>query len=649
MVKKIYLLTILLLVFLLRIPLFSQPLDYDEGTYAFFAFFSQGEKFYPAIPVGRLPGIIFTYRLLDNLFPGNIVAFRIAAALLGILGALGVYQLGRILFNRNVGLFSALVFAFFSSQISTDSPANTEFFMMPFTVFAFYLFWLFLKKDKLIWLMLSGLSAGVAVFYKQVAIFEVALLMFWLLQEKHLFLKRSLVFGAGFLLPIAMSAFYFGFKGELSDFWWQSFASGGAYWRYAWQGGAWWWRLRSTAIFLSQTLWPFLLLAFAGLFQANLFLCLWLLLAFLGAFFSGWFFPHYFVQIIPACSLLGGIFLNKIFAWKKIIVFFLLALMLKNNMIYLLNSEAKETGWPPFYESADYLKGRMAADESFFAWSTTPLPYYLTRKHPPTSFIYYYSFLDYQFMLPTYRGWQFDFEANRQQLMRELTSHPPEYLLVDVNPEQIFDQLFLFQRFSSFISQNYELEKQFGNLLLFRSKKDQETTKEMGSLSIPLELVKRFSAITKIEASENQTEVTFEPMVNPGGVLRQFKVTYSATATIDFTPLSLQILGQDGYDFVGNGTVKPSGVIDLHFRAKGLAKPVSFVRVKSGNKTWNNRHYGVNTRLKIVSQVDIFDLYFEPAAGWQKQKFEVYFIYQDGTVSQATTSWLKDPGFQPAD
>jgi len=52
---------ILVFAFILRAPFFNEPLDYDEGTYAFFAFFSKGEKFYSSLPIGRLPGIIFTY------------------------------------------------------------------------------------------------------------------------------------------------------------------------------------------------------------------------------------------------------------------------------------------------------------------------------------------------------------------------------------------------------------------------------------------------------------------------------------------------------------------------------------------------------------------------------------------------------------
>lgn len=669
MKKKIYLLIILVLAFLLRVPFFSVPLDYDEGTYAFFAFFSKEDKFYPSLPIGRLPGIIFTYRFLDDLFPGQIAAFRILAAFLVILATFGIYQLGKLLFDQRIGLFSALIFALFSSQISTDSPANTEFFMMPFTILAFWLFWVFQKSKRLFCLALSGFFAGIAIFYKQVAVFEIALLILWLIKIKP-FLKQWFIFGIAFLTPVLASLLFFLLRGELADFWWQSFGSARQYGANAWQGGEWLTRFWTTFNFLKNDLWFFWLLGLMGIIiiftkpqKERAFLLLWLIFSVLGTACSGWFFPHHFVQLVPVFSLLGGVFITQTYQWAKIhrfyqlgIILAVFVLMVKNQLPYhsgylqmirgkmtrieyleRIGFDVIEAGWLPFYESADYLKAKMRKEDSLFVWSTTPLPYYLTRKYPTTSFVQNYPLLDYQFMLPTYKGWQFDFEGSRQQLMRELNNHHPDYILINVNPEQIFDQMFLFEEFSRFVNQNYQFEIQFGNLLIFKIKKEQEI-KETELFLIPLELVKRFSAIAGVEEKNGQTEVMFEPMVNPKGTLRSFKVIYPETIEIDLQSLSVQVLGQDGNDFVGNAFLRPSGTIDLHLRTKGLAKPVSFVRVKISEMTWNNRHYGVNARLKLIQNGDIFDLYFEPLSGRQGKTFEVYFIYQDGSLAR---TWVK--------
>lgn len=663
---------ILVLAFLLRMPFFSVPLDYDEGTYAFFAFFSRGERFYPSLPIGRLPGIIFTYRFLDSLFPGQIAAFRIAAALLAVLATFGIYKLGRLLHSRKAGIFSALIFALFSSQISLDSPANTEFFMMPFTVLAFYLFWFFLRKGKYAYLALSGLSAGIAVFYKQVAVFEAALLGLWLVVENlegrrvkvRSLAKQGLIFGISFLVPLLAALLFFALRGELADFWWQSFGSGGEYWKYAWSGGEGFDRLSNTFKFLWRPLWPFWLASLGGLVavlinsrKENIFLLIWLVFALAGVFFNGWFFPHYFIQTIPPLSLLGGFFLAKIFVEKRLSLLRALGvglailLMAKNSWSHSssfiqmrrgtisweehlenLGQETGDTGWLPFINSAQYLKREMRKEDTLFVWSTTPVSYYLTQKYPTTSFVYSYPFLDYELMLPTYRGWNFDFEANRQKLMRELAGDLPDYILADVNPGQVFDQMFVFGDFSNFVSRNYKFKKKFGNILVYRKIKEEP---DFGGInSVPLEIIKNFAAITNVEEEEGRTAVTFEPMVNPGGILRSFKAVSPEPVGIDFEPLTVEFLGPDGYDFVGTAASGPSGSIDLHLRVKGSPKPVSFVRVKVGDRAWNNQHYGVNALLKVIQEGGTFDLYFEPPLNWQGKVFEVYFIYEDGSLAR---------------
>jgi hypothetical protein len=165
--------------------------------------------------------------------------------------------------------------------------------------------------------------------------------------------------------------------------------------------------------------------------------------------------------------------------------------------------------------------------------------------------------------------------------------------------------------------------------------KEAKQANEVRFPTVPLELVKRFSAITKVEFKGAQTEITFEPMVNPTGILREFKDVYPEVEKIDFEPLSVDFLGRDGYDFVGYSSPRPSGRVDLHLRVKGPPKRPNFVRVKIGRQTWNNRSYGVNHIIKVVQDNNIFDLYLEPTPLREKQNLEVYFIYEDGELARA--------------
>lgn len=672
--RRITIILVLILGFFLRAPFFSMPLDYDEGTYAFFAFFSRGEKFYSSLPIGRLPGIIFTYRFLNDLFPGQIIAFRIASTALVVLAAFGIYKLGRLLVDEYAGIFSSLIFVIFSSQISIDSPANTEFFMVPFMVISVYFFWVFLKSKKMFWLLLSGLCVGIAIFYKQVAVFEIGFLGLWLLAENlekgrlkfGPLMKQWLALGFFSLIPFLAAVTFFLLRGELADFWWQSFGSGGPYVKYAWEDWKWFGRLKNTVKYLWGAFWPFWLLSSGGLIialikrkkRSDLFLIGWLIFSLMGAFFNGWFFPHYLIQIIPAASLLGGLFISRAFECEKLhlpltasvvlILSFVIGDQLSVYTSYFrflrgdidkieyykqLGIDTGEAGWLPFYDSAEYLKNSMAEEDTLFVWSTTPLLYYLVRKYPPTSFVQNYPLLGYEFMLPTARGWEFDFVTNRKELTEELSANPPTHILMHVNPEQVFDQMSLFKDFSNFVALNYDFENQFGNVLIFRVKEGGEFVNS-DSAVIPLEIIKRFSAVIGIETKGGETKLVYEPMINPNGVLRSFEVVYSEIISIDFEPISTEFLGRDGSDFVGNATPESSGNVDLHIRVKGPSKQISFVRVKMGDRTWNNKQYGVNSPIKIVRSGEIFDLYFEPPSNWEGQKFEIYFIYEDGSLAK---------------
>ena len=176
--SSIILILILLLSVFFRLPFFFEPLDSDEGTYAFFSFFSRGEKFYSSLPVGRLPGIIFIFRFIDSLFPGNIIIFRIIPAILLFLSTFALYKLGKLFFDKRAGLISAFIFALVCASRTLEPRANTEMFMMPFSVFSFYFFWKWVNDKTTILLIFSGFCAAISTLFKQVVVFEFLLIPF---------------------------------------------------------------------------------------------------------------------------------------------------------------------------------------------------------------------------------------------------------------------------------------------------------------------------------------------------------------------------------------------------------------------------------------------------------------------------------------
>lgn len=681
--KTFLLILILAFIFILRIPFLAEPLDYDEGTYAFFAFFSKGVESYSSFPIMKFPGIIFTYRFLDDLFPGQIASFRILATIFLAAGTFGIYKLGKLLYNQNTGLFAALFFTLFATQISLFSPANTEFFMTPLMILSVWLFWVFQKSKKTSWLVLSGLLSGMAILYKQVAIFEVGYLVLWLflagLKDRNTFnvlAGKCALFIFTFLVPFLITLLFFLLRGELADFWYQTFGSGNQYIFNSWQTGGVINRFLGSGEIIFFDFWPLFLAAFTGLLlvifwrrEENSFLIGWLFFSFIGVSFNGWFFDHYFLQVFPSLAILGGFTVEQILVWAKrfrgqgkilnilsrmtITAVFILLILGSKLFFYLTYFKlidqasakrdyfskvflANKESWLPFYESADFLEEKMADKDSVFVWGTTPLPYYLLRKYPTTSNVFYYPVLDYRFMLPTYRGYKFNFEANRQILIRELAENPPTYIIFHVTPDQVFDQMTVFADFSRLLSQNYELKKQFTDILVFKIKEeaDQKEFIRTDSVEIHQELVKRYSAISSIQDLNGQTAINFEPMVNPVNSLPSFRVIYPEDINISWESTAIEILGQDGVDLVGARSYGPSGTLDLHFQIKAVEKPINLVRIRSGNLTWSNKGYGVGLVIGITQSDKSTDFYMEPPPNWQERKFEVYIIYQDGTLAK---------------
>ena len=80
----------------------------------------------------------------------------------------------------------------------------------------------------------------------------------------------------------------------------------------------------------------------------------------------------------------------------------------------------------------------------------------------------------------------------------------------------------------------------------------------------------------------------------------------------------------------------------MHIEVKGEATQPKFIRVKMENKFWNSQHYGVNPPIKVIQNRNIVNLYFEPTSEWKGKTFNVYFIYEGGTVSSINVPTLEE-------
>lgn len=681
--------------FVLRIPSFDFPLDYDVGGHLFYGMQVATRDFYSTLQEIRPVGMLTIFALIYKIFGSSTAWVNAVGASFWIFSTFLVFKITEEIANsRRVAIFAPLIFVFLSSSRALQGEmANMEAFFIPFNLLGVYLFLLYKRKAKRMLLVLSGFSFGVAFLIKHLAAFDfLAVFLFDLflifspkgilfeLEKKiKILIGESITLVLGFFIPTLLVIFYFLIIGQLRDFF---------YWQFIkiYTNTSGFYLLGSPLINLKNNFlpifaktYPFWLLSLLGIsvtliFKREVrrfFLFFWVAIVFGGIYYLWWFFPHHFLQLTPPISIFAGLFLsdisnlgegklNKLWLLVKnefLIVALLLSLVLvfKADSPYFvsyfrrLKGEVSEKqhlaavgfdigpdGWLPFYETADYFKEKTKPEETVFIWGSVPTIYALAEKQPISWFVYKYPLLPDELRNRTFKGWFPNVSENRERLMEELTLESPDYVVLEFDPEKVFDEIISFSDFSRFVYKNYEFNRSIGGRFLIYRKKDwldKVAISKGDSSLVPLEVVKRYAAITEITTREGKTEITLEPMVNPDGVLRSFEVVYPEVIELDFEPMFAEFLGPDGSDLVGNAIPKPSGVVDLHIRVRGLSKPVSFVRVKMDEITWNSRQYGVNLALKVFQTKEGFDLYFEQPSNWEGKTFSVYIIYEDGLIS----------------
>ncbi len=179
-------LAIALLAVALRAPLFGLPLERDEGEYAYIAWrVAAGETPYLDWFDQKPPGVFLAYRFALA-WPGDpLAAIRAVGALFCAGSALAVFGLARALLGPAAAALAALLLVFLSADpMLQGASANTEIFMAPWIVAAALLSLRLLgtARPRFATAFAVGVSLGVATAFKQVAAVNVPFLLavYWL-------------------------------------------------------------------------------------------------------------------------------------------------------------------------------------------------------------------------------------------------------------------------------------------------------------------------------------------------------------------------------------------------------------------------------------------------------------------------------------
>jgi 4-amino-4-deoxy-L-arabinose transferase-like glycosyltransferase len=308
--------------------------------------------------------------------------------------------------------------------------------------------WFFLKaqKDKsALSYFLSGVLSGLAFMIKQVSIFNfLALLIFS-------FFLPAVWMLVGFAVVPALAALYFFFHGALVD-------------------------LINCVFFVNQTylaaspapnffldprfgifmilgiinenglIWilsliSFILMIFSDRKQENLVLLVWAFFSFLGLAAGKLFFGHYFIQLIPAFSLLSAYTIIKIKGAKNLIIKILFLLLLiiiawsnfkyqlpfytQYNPYQIVEAQhgTKSFGIACFASLA--LKPKISSQDEIFVWAAEPEVYYYLNHKSISRYPYYFIWMEKLKAKDTIIK-DFRFKRPKYFLLTEYSPHFPE-------------------------------------------------------------------------------------------------------------------------------------------------------------------------------------------------------------------------------
>ncbi|MDA1061519.1 MAG: glycosyltransferase family 39 protein [Chloroflexi bacterium] len=156
---------------LLTLPFLSEPLFGDEGVYSVVARgLLDGELPYRDLFDNKGPLLYAWYSLSFLLWGESAEAPRLLAALLLSATVLLVYVEGRLLLSRGAAFAAASIFALSPAVLWVGSEAASELFMLAPLTGSLVAFTLGARGGRLRWFVLAGLLGGVAALTKQTAL-----------------------------------------------------------------------------------------------------------------------------------------------------------------------------------------------------------------------------------------------------------------------------------------------------------------------------------------------------------------------------------------------------------------------------------------------------------------------------------------------
>lgn len=449
---------VLVVVVAVRVHLSDIPFERDEGEYAYAGqLILEGIAPFSKAYNMKLPGIYMAYAAIMAFLGQTHVAIHLGLMIVNVATCILVLLLGRRLWDNMTGLCGAIFFAILSLSPDVDGVfANSEHFVLLPALGGIIL--LFRSLDSRRWLALfaAGVLMGVGFTMKQhggafVAFGAFNILVTGLVESRSTFpkfLKQSLVFGLGVVLPYALLCAVMWKAGVFERFWF--------------------WTVTYAREYISQV--PLSvapeLLVFNHRDTVINALLIWLLaliglahmlirarrdnrsLPAIGFFVFSiaavcpglYFRSHYFILLLPAISISAGVAISALWKIAKqripvpvaaalvgLVITVAVSWVFYSCRQFLFESDASTAsrmvhGANPFPESltiSEYLARNTSPDDTIAVVGSEPQIFFYSRRRSATGFIYTY---------PLTEGHPLA-SALQREMVREIVESKPKYLV----------------------------------------------------------------------------------------------------------------------------------------------------------------------------------------------------------------------------
>lgn len=438
-------------------PFLGTPFERDEGVYATVAQgLLSGQIPYRDLFDNKPPLVYAWYALSFLVFGEQVFAPRLFAAALLAGAAFVIFLQVRLLFPPRVAYLAAGLFALAMGVPYVALHANTEALMMLPLMASLLAFTLGITGERPGWFALAGALASLALMTKQVAVWNLLVLLivapWWRLKQGHSGLQvilPSLWTAGAALTVIAVTLAPFAAWGALDDFFYAnvvynfgyvgltSYAERIFHVKRALLFALYF--VGATAPLVAGSLAGLALTLRKSLSPAHVLAVAWAAASALGVSMGGRFYPHYFLQIVPSLAFFSALALDRhlaalpqlpprpLLAAAGGLVFVALA---TNGLLWVAPRATEERLSDDVYyqkeweassrELAEYIAARTSPDDRILNYGREGQLYFYADRLPATRFFY---------------DWAYGYDPDTlTTTIKDLKADPPSIVIDTVLP-----------------------------------------------------------------------------------------------------------------------------------------------------------------------------------------------------------------------